>query len=322
MNYHRQSPWYSRFENKMRVDKVKPNNARPSSHCPFCQGKNLKLVSDAEGRRIYQCLGCGLVSAASEIINGQLSPKAKARLRTKNYQKKVKKWLQDYLGEKPYLLARFEKRLVEIEKRKKPGKILDIGCAAGFFLELVQKHGWEVFGVDTSPEAIKYCLKTIDSSRILCGTLKEVGLQSQFFDVIVIFETLEHIPNLRSFLAEVKRVLKPDGLLALTVPNQGGLVSKLLGRRWFDYKRLQHLHFFTPETLKMVLEKASFKVLFAKQEFFHHCPADSCLTKLRRYYPHPIVNRGSLLAEKLSKVLRIKSAIIPLEHIYVIAKKS
>lgn len=55
--------------------------------CPFCQGKILKPIARSKGRAIFQCLGCGLVSAASEIINGQLSPKASARLRTKDYQK-------------------------------------------------------------------------------------------------------------------------------------------------------------------------------------------------------------------------------------------
>ena len=237
--------------------------------CPYCLQENLKLISTAAQRQIYQCQKCQLVSAAKEIFNGRLSPQALARLKTKEYQKKTKKWHQAYLQEKDSLLARFDKRLQEIEKRKKPGKILDIGCAAGFFLESAQKHGWQVYGIDTNKEAINHCQKLVESSRLFQGTLEKANFKPNFFDVITLFEVLEHMPDLQAFLAETKRILKPQGLLALNVPNRAGVVSRLLGQHWFDYKRLQHLYFFSPQTLKMVLKKNDFKIIFEKQEIFY-----------------------------------------------------
>lgn len=290
--------------------------------CPFCQAKILKSLAQTEDRTIYKCLCCGLVSAASEIINGQLSPKAKARLRTTDYQKGGKKWFQEYLAEKPSYLSRFKKRFFEIEKRKKPGRILDVGCATGILLKLAQSHGWQIFWVDISPKAIKYCHQTFDFDRVFCGTLKQARFKTQFFDVIAVFDTLEHMPDIRSFLAEVNRVLKSDGLLAITVPNQAGLLCKLLGKSWFDYKRLQHLYFFTPKTLKMVLEKTGFRTILEKKEPFLPGTVRSAFTKLKRYYPNFLVNQSLFIAEKLAKLFKIKSVGLPLEHIYVIAKKN
>ncbi|MFH0864089.1 MAG: class I SAM-dependent methyltransferase [Candidatus Gottesmanbacteria bacterium] len=292
----------------------------PIPACPFCQGENLKFIIHCKGRTVYKCFECGLISTAAEIIHGQLSPTASLRLK-KELQDHEENWFKDCLKEKPYFVARFGKRLAEIEKRKKPGKILDIGCAVGFLLELAQKHGWQVFGVDNSQKVIRYWQKILSPACVFYGTLYEASYDNQFFDAITIFDTLEHIPDLHSFFTEIRRILKKDGLLAIAVPDQAGLTSKILRSHWFDFKSIPHLYFFSPDSLAMVLQQTGFKIILKKSEVAYQCSMKENLPKISRFYPHPFIRFSTLLLEKITNLLGIKTMVIPLDHIYIIAQK-
>lgn len=287
--------------------------------CPFCQGQDLKTTS-CYNRKISQCLSCGLVSCASEIRDGRLTPQAQIKYETADYLQVEKKWYQQYKKEQPYLQSRFEKRLKEIEKRQKPGKLLDVGCGPGFFLKVAQKHGWDVFGLDILEEAIIDARRILPPSHLYCGPLEKTSFKDRFFDTIVFFETLEHMVDLKATLVRARIILKDDGFVIITVPNQQGLVSRLLNRYWFDFNRLQHLYFFGPKTLKMVLEKSGFKIFFQKNEILYESSLENSLAKLRRYYP--CLTWPSFFIEKIAKIFGLKKIIIPLELIYVIAQKN
>lgn len=289
--------------------------------CPFCHKKKLKSISKASGRIIYHCSDCQITSAADEIIHCKLTPEAQSRLKTKNYRLKVEKWFDSYSEEKDYHFSKFVKRLREIEKRKKTGKILDIGCATGFFLKIAQDHHWQVYGVDTEKIAIQRCRKILPKGKFFQGRLKKAQLPDSFFDVITLFETLEHVPDLREFLKETKRILKPQGLLIITVPNKAGFISKILGKNWFDYKRLQHLYFFTPNSLNAVLKSAYFEIIFLRKEVFSTWPMKNIVRKFKRYYPYSPLNRILSCLVKFTRFFGLRNAMIPLEHLYVIAQK-
>lgn len=302
--------------------KRKKKEAAKNLKCPFCKSTFLKFISKGDDRKIFKCQQCGLVSAADEVIKGKISAKAVSRLETHEYHKKVKNWQKAYIGEKNLLIKRFQPRFSQISKIKNPGRILDIGCASGFLLEIAKKQGWQVFGVDTSPEMVRKSRQLLKTSHIFSGTLGEAGFKDRFFDAITVFDTLEHIPNLKKFLAESKRILKPNGVIAVCVPNKAGIVSKLMGRNWFDYQRLQHLYFFSPQTLTMILEKSGFTLVSKKHERFLQCPTDTLFNKSARYYPRLGKSILVTIFERVINKLRIESLPLPLEHIYVIAEKN
>ena len=295
---------------------------KTTPNCPFCQTKILRSLYHVEGRIIYQCPECGLICAASEILNGQLSPKTEARRKKKDYQKKEENWYQTYLEEKTNLLSRFEKRLEEIEKRRKPGKVLDVGCGPGFFLEVAQKHGWEIFGLDILERTLIDASCLLPASHLFYGPLEKAFFQDRFFDTIVFFETLEHMSDLHQTLSRARKILKDDGLLAITVPNRAGWISKMMGKSWFDYQRLQHLYFFTPETLKMILNKNGFKIIYQGNELAYRCFFSTLCSKIRRYYPNPFLKPLVKTIEMISQSVGPKSIIIPIELIYVLCQKA
>ncbi|MDI6752203.1 MAG: class I SAM-dependent methyltransferase [bacterium] len=138
-------------------------------------------------------------------------------------------------------------------------KLLDIGTGKGYFLEIAQRLGFEIYGVEPSG----YCSKTAQKKfgeNILCGKIEDAKYGDERFDVITMTDLIEHISSPRSFLKEVNRVLKKDGVLLLTTPNFDSFTRKLLGKDWFQYK-YEHIVYYNKKSIFYLLEKEGFKVL-------------------------------------------------------------
>lgn len=224
--------------------------------CGSSQGKRLYFIS---GFQVIRCLNCGLVYRYPQPGEKELT-----QLYNKNYflSEDPLRWgYKDYVKMKKFINQTFEHKLKIIERYKKRGKILDIGCATGFFLEIAKKRGWEPYGVELSDYAASYGREKMGLD-IKTGDLKKVGYRKEYFNIITMWDILEHTPYPLEELKEVKRVLKENGLVFITVPNIKSLIARIMGRRWFGFTKIrEHLYFFSPRTLKMILEKAGFSVL-------------------------------------------------------------
>jgi len=134
---------------------------------------------------------------------------------------------------------------------KKNPKILDIGCGTGQNIKELSKIG-DVWGIDNSKEAIKYCkLKNIDHVKL--GSSEKTGFSESFFDVITLLDVLEHVEE-DTTLEEIKKVLKKDGFLIITVP-----AFKFLWSKWDEV--LHHKRRYTKKSLIKALEKNGFKTV-------------------------------------------------------------
>ncbi len=151
-------------------------------------------------------------------------------------------------------------RFSQIERRQKKGRLLEVGCGEGFFLTFALQRGWEGYGLDTSPEAIQAAKKRL-SDRVAASTLLDASYQSDSFDVVSLFEVLEHLPDLMGHLREIRRVLKPGGWVCLSVPNFASLERRIFGKWWVGLDAPRHLQQFTPKSLRFVLEAAEFEVV-------------------------------------------------------------
>ncbi|MBI3754341.1 MAG: class I SAM-dependent methyltransferase [Deltaproteobacteria bacterium] len=170
---------------------------------------------------------------------------------------------RDYFSEwsKLYDVARFSQEIKRIKKFKQGGKVLDIGCATGSFMKMVHLEGFEPYGVDVSSFAVDYIKNTYGFPAFV-GFLAESNFDKGMFDIVTMHHVIEHIPNPVKFLLnEVKPILKDNGLLVAEVPNFGSFESKINREEWEDLKPWEHLNQFTPETLRLCLEKAGFRVI-------------------------------------------------------------
>lgn len=135
------------------------------------------------------------------------------------------------------------------------GTLLDVGCATGHFLNAMQERGWRVSGVELNGYAADYARKTFDL-EIFTGTLAEAVFPESSFDVVTMWDVLEHVPDPKETLAEIARILKPGGLLALSLPNPQSVEARVFGDSWIGWDRPRHLFLFTPPVLRQYLSQS------------------------------------------------------------------
>lgn len=134
---------------------------------------------------------------------------------------------------------------------KGEGRILDIGCGSGLYLALLKNIGWDTYGVEVNKYACEYAKNL--GINIFCGELEEANFPSNYFDVIRIVHVLEHLPfPLQSFM-EIRRILKPNGIIYLEIPNQRSFAFKCFKERWLSVDG--HLYAFSPFTLNFLCKK-------------------------------------------------------------------
>jgi len=129
------------------------------------------------------------------------------------------------------------------------GRILDVGCATGLFLDGMRTFGWQVHGVEISQAAAGYARARF-GIPVFQGRLEESNFESSSFDVVTFWDVLEHVHEPKRVLAEVARILRPNGLLVVGIPNPDSLEARLLGQYWLGWDLPRHLNLFRPLTLK------------------------------------------------------------------------
>jgi len=149
----------------------------------------------------------------------------------------------------------FYRRYSLIDRYKKGGRILDVGCSNGAFLTFMETRGWDVYGLDNSRGAIEIAAQH-HGNRVTCAVLPEADYPSDYFDVVSLFEVFEHISEPSAYLEEIYRILKSGGVLCLSVPNFSCWERKLFGRWWIGLDAPRHLYQYTPATLRRMIERA------------------------------------------------------------------
>jgi len=219
-----------------------------SRNCPLCGGSTIrKKYADAQ-LPVWHCV-CGAVF---------LSPFPSAEeLQVMYHETYYESWgLAAENGDAPrqMKLLTFTARLKKISRFLKTGKALDVGCATGYFLEAAKAAGWEPYGVELSEYSSRLAQKKF-GDRIFNGTLEEAHFADETYDLITLSDLLEHIRDIDVFMREVVRILKPSGLLMIVTPNAASLSCRVMGAKWSHYKA-EHLHYFSPVTIKALLKKS------------------------------------------------------------------
>ena len=242
---------------------------------------------------LYQCQNCGVKFIYPQPDWKQLSS---------HYPKTYHAYLQPGAkGPRKWLLNYGLKRRVRIAIDHEPtsGTLLDIGCASGEFLEYFVKHtNWKGIGIEPIEHAAELAQKK--GLTVIKGTLNDANFESSFFDVITLWDVLEHLPNPASSLKECARLLKPSGKLIIKVPDSGGLEAEKFMEYWSGYEAPQHLFGFTKRSLTLFLNKIS----FASFRYFQVGSDQSC-------YLNSIANTLSArnkvkLAKQITGLSRIK----------------
>ncbi|WP_161491887.1 class I SAM-dependent methyltransferase [Bradyrhizobium centrolobii] len=158
------------------------------------------------------------------------------------------------------MLRREFARTVEfIQHRKPQGRLLEIGCAYGFFLDEARRAGFEVSGIEPAEAAVAH---TGDLGlNVVCGLLSEATLNSLgTLDVIVLLDVIEHLPDPQEALALCTDHLRPDGIIVLTTGDFGSLAARSTGAHWRLMTPPQHLWFFNCDSIASLAHSVGLRV--------------------------------------------------------------
>jgi predicted Zn finger-like uncharacterized protein len=175
----------------------------------------------------------------------------------------------------PVTAARYGEILASLGER--PGRLLEVGCGAGYFLRAASACGWQSHATEVSASALKVA-RQISSADIYEGDLLERAYPAASFDAVVMIEVLEHLVDPHAYLHECARVLRPGGRLFVTTPNFDAANRRLLGAGWSAIIE-GHVNYFTAATLTRMVRQNGFRILRVQAKNLD--PSD-LLLRLRR----------------------------------------
>jgi len=264
-----------------------------SIRCPLCGDQQSSFLFSGYDRMhgfagefpVHQCGQCHVVFLARKFTPEQLSgfypqtyyafqdehaapaPKGLKALELKLRQQTEQAALAMFLGypsnEDFGLLARFNARRKLHRYRQFPryranGRLLDVGCGSGDFLQKMKAIGWDVYGVEPGEQGALAGQKR--GLNIFHGTLEQAEFPDAHFDFIRFEHVLEHVPDPVATLREARRILRPGGQIRLMVPNWNSWPAQWFKSYWYHLDTPRHLFWFTPETLAFAAQRGGLKV--------------------------------------------------------------
>ena len=246
-------------------------NVRTGTGCELCGHSRHATRYRLDSIHVVECQECGLVFAdpsTHPLQQGELYDAAYFQERAGYFLNCSGTPTPGPSGEH---IARFQDGLRLLEGYGKAGELLDVGCAVGIFLRMAEEAGWRVQGVDVSAYATSIARRAC-RGNVHTGELTQIGFPKGFFDVVTLWDVVEHFVHPKSVLSEVHRILKDDGLILLDTPNEGCLIRRAArglyrlsrGRLSYPARKLYHayhLYYFSESTLRTLLEQCGFEIL-------------------------------------------------------------
>jgi SAM-dependent methyltransferase len=175
--------------------------------------------------------------------------------------------------EDPLYIEEREGRVLTFEKHLKPlelmtgspdgRSLLDVGCYTGVFVEIAQHHGWQAWGVEPSRWAVTQAQGR--GLHVILGTLATADLPEAYFDVVTLWDVIEHLTDPRAALQHTLRLLRPGGLAVIHTIDIESPFARLMGARW-PWLMEMHIHYFSRRTLCVMLKQCGFQVISARAQ--------------------------------------------------------
>jgi SAM-dependent methyltransferase len=165
-------------------------------------------------------------------------------------------WMARLFAILPLVRAQAEDEELRQLRAVPGGKLLDVGCGSGIWLASMRERGWVVAGVDF--DAVAVSAGTRQGLSLAAGSLEAQRYPDAAFDAVTLNHVIEHLPDPVATLTECRRVLKPGGQFILYTPNVQSLGHRLFGQHWRGLEPPRHLYLFSPESIRVALEKAGF----------------------------------------------------------------
>ena len=235
--------------------------------CTWCGSNQYETCFEGPDRlerlpgtfRLVRCTQCGLYRQNPRLIWDLLQHYYPEDYKAYTYRvEKTRSWRQRIANYGNY------KRYRAIRRHIKGGRILEIGCGTGGFIqELIRSGDWVILGIEPNPKAAEYAQK-MTRATIYSSKFCDVELEPGSFDAIVLWTVLEHLDQPIEDLRYIHRLLKKNGWLFFSIPNVDSLNLKIFKKYWSGWDLPRHLHIFPRNTLYEILNQLGFSVVDAR----------------------------------------------------------
>ena len=249
--------------------------------CYLCH-RPVKTFLKTKNRSIVRCDSCKLTYTRDATSGPVL-------------REDSEKFTREYLIDARFYNEYFEQVIETIRKYKKPTRVLDVGCGVGLFLQKVKANGWNGVGVDMSKPAVTYARN--HGLEVHLGRIEQSSFKTETFDVITLFQTIEHLEDPLKILKKLHSLLKVGGVLLITTPSETSFLARILGKFWFGYRNIEHLYFYNKQSLTAMQKKVGFKKITIRTESSRKLSLPWVLTRIFEYY----YNQKSPLASVVLK---------------------
>lgn len=221
-------------------------------NCILCDSDDCGIWARYGSYRAVKCKRCGLI-----WINPSLSEEG------------LNRYYQDYIGMRFKDKVKTRQRKIQyqidkefIESWISSGRILDVGCSGGFFLDVLSES-FEKHGIDIDQEAVNYARQNFGfGNNINCIKVEEVTYPESYFDLIIMRGTIEHLLNPKLAVSKVAFLLKPKGYFCIAAtPNVNSFCADLYREKWNQFHPVRHIFYFSAETLSKLCSPFNLKLI-------------------------------------------------------------
>jgi 2-polyprenyl-3-methyl-5-hydroxy-6-metoxy-1,4-benzoquinol methylase len=232
--------------------------------CENCRSDRFATIRDSvDGSKVVRCIDCGL-----EFVNPLPTEEWLKQLYAQELANDDHKlpFYQNYIRERKDRISSYEKlhnaRLDLIERFHPAGDLLDVGCGAGFFLKTAESRGWKPWGIDFLPEYNSFAKEELKLQNVHTASLEEMRYPAGSFDVVTLWDLIEHLLHPLATLKEINRILRPGGLVVVWTPNTKN--AALLKEKWDGYRVPLHLYFLSSRSLGDMFRQSGFRAVYEK----------------------------------------------------------
>ena len=261
--------------------------ANNQSVCNLCNSEEKEVRYIKNSYMVMRCRGCGLI-----YIHPMPTSERLRDYYNQGYFRgdKQKYGYINYVEGREYLEQNFRRSARTIAKSTSGRKILDVGCAAGFFLSALGSV-WDKWGIEICSEMANYARDKF-GVKVIEGEIIDLSADVGEFDVITMWDVLDHMRDPFTTIRLVREKLAPDGLLVLTIGDCEALFAKVLGKRWYLLIPPTHVYYFSKRTITLLLEGNGFTVEKIEREG-KRFPLALCFYRLSYIYHIAIFNKLS-----------------------------
>lgn len=225
------------------------------SLCPVCSSDQRRFLLDKEGTYV-RCKACSLVYTSPAQSDDKL--KEIADEWAKKHHASLEKTLWE--GNQELQEIVYGPRMSKFERYRSNGRILDVGCSTGDFLSHAKSKDWEVYGSELAEHTAQIAQRRLNC-EVRHGTFESSNFEADFFDIVTMWDVVEHVLEPKELVAEAFRILRPGGALVLFTPNYNSLTRRLIFDRWSALIPERHMCVFNKSTIRLLIEQCGGRIV-------------------------------------------------------------